>query len=64
MTCRVNASMQARGNYKKTRYFQRLTYLRQDQRYLKKPCSDTLSGNDSKVLHGDRLVAERETYMD
>ena len=63
-SCRVNVSMRARGIYEVKRHYQSPNRLPQDQCYLEEICPHAVSGNDTRVLRGDRIVVEREIYMD
>ena len=64
MLCRRNISIRTRGLYELKRHFQRDCHFRADQRFRTKYCPGKVRGRDGRVLHGSKLEAERELYMD
>ena len=64
MLCRRNISMRTRGLYELKRHFQRDCHFRADQRFREKYCPGKVRGRHGRVLHGSKLEAERELYMD
>ena len=64
MLCRRNISMRTRGLYELKRHFQRDCHFRADQRFREKYCPGKVRGRDGRVLHGLKLEAERDIYMD
>ena len=55
--------MRARGIHDIKRYQQSPNQLRQDQRYRETNCPDAMRGKDPRVLHGSRLAAGGEIYL-
>ena len=64
MLCKRNISMRTRGLYELKRHFQRDCHFRADQRLREKICPNKVRGRDGRVLHGSKLEAERELYME
>ena len=56
--------MRTRGLYELKRFFQRDCHFRADQRLREKICPGKVRGRDGRVLHGSKLEAERELYME
>ena len=56
--------MRTRGLYKLKRHFQWDCRFRADQRLVEKICPGKTRGRDGKLLHGSKLEAEREMYME
>ena len=64
MLCKRNISMRTRGLYELKRHFQRNCHFRADQRLREKICPGKVRGRDGRVLHGSKVEAERELYME
>ena len=62
--CRVILPMLAQGIYETKRHYQSQKRLCREQRYRQNYCPDALRGTDARLIHGIRLAAEGEVYMD